>query len=518
MKNDLEQYYAEILNIYQSLGYPQDLISQWTLPLRDAQTLMGIMQDRRPHNILEVGTFVGMTTLLVALSTAPETHIHTVDPNFPLEVEMGSMGSNLYDYDTTIKAQELGLQAAEKLGVEKKITFHEVGFSSGNTFASYNLSPSSHINVIGPEVCKNFGPFDFIFIDGLHYEDDVFSDLNLAVEHLIPSGAIALHDVLGAWGSNVRRAVFRFLEKHADYSFSHGRYADIYNSIGLLQKYPKNQGDSFHSNDLDLKNGSLIQEKMFPNLGSILLYLFSPASVIQIGGHIGLLEQLKNYGVPEVCALTLSDREIHQSSIPIKPFNPQERSSFEKRYDLCICLELMDSLSDESFDNVIQACVDASDTVIFACTPPGEMGYALLQNKPLSYWINKFYEKGYLFSDTIRPLLEPITSSDIIYPEFQYNSSYLMNLYLVRKDDRLDTEQISKTFIEELIISKEKRIEDLQLQILYQQNIKNQYRMIADQYMKEYERTLATINMFNKIVIDNTKRRIKEMLKSIIGR
>jgi hypothetical protein len=516
MNNDLEQYYAEILNIYKALGYPQDLISQWTLPLRDAQTLMGIIQDCRPHNILEVGTFVGMTTLLLALFSSPETHIHSIDPNFPLEVEMGSMGSELYDYDTSIKAQDLGLQAAERLRVDKKISFHAGGFSSGNTFASYNQSPSSRINIIGPEICNKFGPFDFIFIDGLHYEEDVFSDLNLAVEHLAPSGALALHDVLGGWGSNVRRAVFRFLEKHADYSFSHARYADIYNSIGLLQRFPQDQGHLPHENDIDVKNNGLIQEKMFPNFAAVLIHIFSPASVVQIGGNIGLIEQLKDYGVPEVSALTFPDREIQQISVPIKQFNLHEKNYFEKKYDLCICLEALDSLSDESLDNIIQACVDASNSVIFACTPPGELGTALHKDMLLTYWIKKFYEKGYLFYDIIRPILEPITSSDTIYQERQYNSSYLMNLYLVRRDDRLETNQVPKSFLEEIVISKEMRIEDLHLQNLYQKNIKNHYKMIADQYMKEYERTLATINIFNRIVLDNTWKRIKEIYSNML--
>jgi hypothetical protein len=94
-----------------------------------------------------------------------------------------------------------------------------------------------------------------------------------------------------------------------------------------------------------------------------------------------------------------------------------------------------------------------------------------------------------------------------------------MNLYLVKKDDKLDADQVSKPFLEEIIISKEKRIEDLHLQNLYQKNVKNHYKIIADQYMKEYEKTLATINIFNKIVIDNTLERIREifgnMLKSI---
>ena len=42
--------------------------------------------------------------------------------------------------------------------------------------------------------------------------------------------------------------------------------------------------------------------------------------------------------------------------------------------------------------------------------------------------------------------------------------------------------------------------------------------MIADQYMKEYERTIDTINMFNKIVIDNTRKRIKEMWTNLFKR
>lgn len=521
--DDLNKYYDQMLKIYTELGYDENFIGQWTLPLQDAQRLVEILQVCRPQNILEVGTFVGLTTLLMALFSSPETHIHTIDPNFPLQVEMGSMRCKIDDFDTSIKSQDLGLQAAERLGVEHKITFHAGGFSTGNTFASYNLSPSSRINIIGPEVCKSFGPFDFIFIDGLHYEEDVLSDLNLAAEHLILSGTIAMHDVLGAWGSNVRRAVFRFLEKRADFFFSHGKYSDIYDSIGLLQHFPNEQSQFVKKNYNDLKKGGLVQDKMFPNLGAVLINMFSPSSVIQIGSNVDFLEQLANFGVSEVCALY--PKEIQQSFIPIKQFNPQERYHFEKKYDLCLCLDITDSFSEESFDNVIQACVDASDTVIFACTPPGELGCYQYNDRPLSYWIEKFYEKGYLFFDAIRPVLEPINYSEIIYSDYQFNSTYLMNLYLVKKVNNLDLNMAAKSVLKDVVISKERRIEDLCLQLLYKNNILNYFKRWTDKYKGQEENLIGiinnqnerldTINIFNKEVIRNTTKRVGEIIKKL---
>lgn len=524
MYDELNKYYVKMIKTYTELGYNECLIGQWTLPLQDAQTLAEIIQVLRPRNILEVGTFVGLTTLLMAMFSPPETHIHSIDPNFPLQVEMGSMKCKLDDSDTSIKSQDLALRAAKRLGVEHKITFHAGGFSTDNTFASYNLSPASRINIIGPEICKSFGPFDFIFIDGLHYEEDVFSDLNLAVEHLVPSGSIAMHDILGAWGSNVRRAVFRFLEKQGDFFLSHGKYYDICDSIGLLQHFPQDQEQSqfVKKNNCELKNGGLIQDKMFPNLGAGLINMFSPSSVIQIGGNIALLEQMANSGVSEVCAL--HPQAIQHSFIPIKQFNPHTGYQFEKKYDLCLCLDITDSFSEDSFEDVIQACIEASDKVIFACTPPGELGYYQCNDKPLTYWLEKFHEKGYLFWDVIRPVLEPINFSDIIHSEYQVISSYLMNLYLVKRYD--ETEINKASFLKNIIIDKERRIEDLCLQLLYKNNILNYYKNKTDDYKKSEKNLidiinnqnerLDTINIFNKEIINNTVKRVREIIGNLL--
>jgi predicted O-methyltransferase YrrM len=511
-----EHCYCKIIETFSELGYPEKFIGQWTLPQHDAETIMKIIQEEQPNNILEVGTFVGLTTLLVALVSSTGTHIHTIDPNFPLRVEMESMKSKLYDSNTAVRSQELALQAADRLGVGKKITFHAGGFSTDNTFASYNSSPSSRVQIVGPEVCERYGPFEFIFIDGLHYEEDVFSDLVLASKHLAPFGAIAVHDVLGRWGSNVRRGIYRFLEKHDDFIFSHDKYANLFNSIGVLKHYPQYPKNHYIPDDLDLQNGSLVTEKLFSNLAAIVVNMFSPASVIQLNGNIALLEQLKSYGISEVSAIIPFYKKNNHNSIPIKKVNFKERINVEKKYDLCLFFEDIDSLLPESIDNMIQACVDASDTVIFASTPPGEMGLFHRKNRPLAYWIEKFYEKGYIFSDVIRPLLEP--HIEPFFAEYKQNSSYLLNLYLVTKEKKVHSEKISKSFLKEVIISKERRIEDLQLQKLYQKcviqlysPVAQEYKNISNQY-KDILEEIKSLNYFNRMVIRNTVNRIKEIV------
>lgn len=532
MIDDFEQAYTQLIKIYTELGYPQELIGQWTLPRQDAQTLLKILHRYCPHNILEVGTFVGVTTLLIALTSPEETRIHSIDPNFPLKLEMSSMRSELYDFDTSIRAQDLALKAARKLGVDQKITFHEGGFSTINTFASYNTSPASQIAIVGPEVCASHGPFDFIFVDGLHYEADVYADLFLAAQHLTPTGSMAIHDVLGRWGSNVRRAVFRFLEGHPEYHFSHDHYAKIYESIGLLQRH--NQDDKVHYQPMDpaIKDGSLFQARLLDNLAAVLVNMFCPASVVQVGGEPGVLERMQDLGVARLCGYFPPSQASQGRSFPVKLFPPDKEDHTGQRYDLCLCWEVFDELSDDSLDDLIQTCVDLSDTIILAASPPGEMGNYQKNNQPLAYWVSKFFEKGYLFADIIRPVLEPHVEAT--YAGSQQNSSYLLNLYQVKKEPALAGESINKDKLKELLIGKERRIEDLQLQNLYQRCILDYERKFSREVNQKYQETynicqnllddnrvlnrqMEVINIFNRKVMHNTIKRAKELIHKCIS-
>jgi len=177
MSND--DWFEIFLDLFMQLGYPRELVTHWSLPKPDGEKLLEQLIAIQPRNILEVGTFVGFTTLLLAKYSHPDAKIHTVDPNFPLKVELESMHTKGGKSDLNLRPQELGLRAAQKLEIDHKITFHTGGFSTGNTFASVKFDPHQIVPVVGPKICEAFGPFDLVFIDGLHYTDAVLSDLRL---------------------------------------------------------------------------------------------------------------------------------------------------------------------------------------------------------------------------------------------------------------------------------------------------------------------------------------------------
>jgi hypothetical protein len=240
---------------------------------------------------------------------------------------------------------------------------------------------------------------------------------------------------------------------------------------------------------------------------------------VQIGGDPAFLETMQNFGVNEVCALLPPSQEKPRH-ILVKTLNLQKKIAIKKKYDLCLCFDDLALSSEEAVDNLVQACVDSSGTIVFASTPPGELGACLPDSKPLAYWLKKFFEKGYIFSDAIRPALEP--HMDALFAEYQQNSSYLYNIYVVRKEPLLSQDTISKADLEEAIITRERRIEDLELQNLYQKCIIQMYSPIAQEYKNlsnEYQLLLhekKSLNYFNVDILRNTLRRIKEILSETI--
>lgn len=226
--------HQQVLEAYEALGYPHDVVGSWAISDNDVADFVEIVAEQKPRNILEVGTFVGVSTLLMALA-APAARIFTVDPDFPLEVEMGALNSDLKDVDPTITTQELGKLAAEKLGVQERIEFVRGGFAVTSTFASAVQVGGATTELVGPALCEREGPFDLIFVDGLHTAEAVAADLALAAKHLMPTGAIVLHDCIGFWGANVRAGIFEFLRTHHDYRFTHPRYSDLYKSVGFIR-------------------------------------------------------------------------------------------------------------------------------------------------------------------------------------------------------------------------------------------------------------------------------------------
>jgi predicted O-methyltransferase YrrM/chaperonin cofactor prefoldin len=226
--------YEEVLRAYEVCGFDSSAIRQWCIPEADAKSLVATTLKHRPKRILEVGTYVGVSTHLLAQVSDTQAVIVTVDPNLALGAEMGSMRSDLGDLDSAARSLDLARAVARQLRVEDRIHFIEGGFSTGETFSSSRGNAEAKVPIVGPVTCAQFGPFDLIFVDGLHFAAAVQSDLQLAASSLAPGGIILMHDCIGMWGTNVRAGIFRFLSANPEFRLVHPSFGELYRSIGAV--------------------------------------------------------------------------------------------------------------------------------------------------------------------------------------------------------------------------------------------------------------------------------------------
>lgn len=449
-----------IFSAYADHGYPVELITTWALPSRDGRKLVELIEEQQPDKVLEIGTFVGLSTIMMAAKLHHGAVIHTIDPNVPLAVELEAMNPPACGVDVTMRCQELASAIAQRLGLADKIVFHAGRFSAPTAArASTKHDTSATAPVIGLEICQKHGPFDLIFVNSTRDSDAVLSDLRLASRYLSPRGRMVVHGVIGTWGSSVRRATFQFLVEAPEFFFQHGRYADIHESIGVLETLPGSPSTVWEKQGRSLDNGVLRHSEFTENLAAVVYKLCTPQSAIYLGlDRGGLLRQLSKFGVGQV-------RQVHDGGSPeteasavTEHFDFCSTYKPKQRFDLCICLPDHD-LAECSLSDLVASCVECSDTVLFGSTPPGEAGISGVRSFPIEKWVREFWKHGYRFYDQVRPHFEPLKFAGSI---FAANSSELSNLYLVRRE----SEEVGKARhdVEGILVEKERRIEDLILQ------------------------------------------------------
>jgi len=436
--------YEDVLTVYEKLGFPREVVTHWTLPKADVDGLLRQFDPARPLNVLEVGTFVGLSTLLIAAHCHEQTRIHTIDPDFPLAVELGAMKTPLAGCDETMRQQALARLAATELGLAERISFHPGGFATGATFASARASAADTVPVVGPAVCERHGPFDVIFLDGLHYEPTVYADLSLAAHHLRPGGRIVLHDVIGRWGSNVRRAVWRFVAENPQFRFMHGRYASIYDAIGVVQRVEDAAAIGVSTSGVAAEHPGLDNAEYRHNLATILVNRLAPRSVRILGGDAtGLADALHAVGIPDV-ALAASGAQG------------------EARCDLAVLLDRACEGDPTGMTGAIDRAVAIADTVLLVTTPPGE-DVATPSARPIAWWAEQLLQRSYALHDELRPDLEPMRFAYSTNTLYKVDCSRDCSLYLARKLPVTPMAPVLRA----LLVDKERRIEDLMVQSVY---------------------------------------------------
>ncbi|MBD2414681.1 class I SAM-dependent methyltransferase [Nostoc calcicola FACHB-3891] len=215
----------QALSFLNEEGLEREFLEHICITNNDAKELINIIlsSHRNPKRILEVGTFVGVSSVVLGLSI-PQAHIVCVDPDLPTQAHV-CLGSGNYYTNTSQTAFYFFKKLIKKLGIVEQITLHKGFFSCYpvqeciEKLASYGVNIQSY-QIIGERICEQYGSFEIVFLDADHRKSSVYSDLTLIYSYIAPGGMIILHDAgSGYWGEQVISGTQEFLAQHSDITF-----------------------------------------------------------------------------------------------------------------------------------------------------------------------------------------------------------------------------------------------------------------------------------------------------------
>ncbi len=168
------------------------------------------------------------------------------------------------------------------------------------------------------------------------------------------------------------------------------------------------------------KNTQTFESDSAKAFADIITHEFSFNSVIDIGCGVGIYlkefavsgKKVLGYdGAPAAVAGSLvGDKiQLHDLTTPLH---------IDRRFDLCMCIEVAEHLPPESATTLVDSLVSLSDTVIFTAAIPGQGNRDIghINEQPHEYWIAHFSERGYVYdqqtSDKIRTQLK---DADVVW-------------------------------------------------------------------------------------------------------
>jgi len=135
----------------------------------------------------------------------------------------------------------------------------------------------------------------------------------------------------------------------------------------------------------------------------------SITSAIDIGCGVGTwLSVLKQHGVSNVQGVDGPWVEQKLLEIPPECFRsydfkvPEIDLTFNRRYDLAICLEVAEHIDPPKAKAFVQYLTTLSDLILFSAAIPGQGGIGHVNEQWPSYWVGLFSEHGYVVRDTLR--------------------------------------------------------------------------------------------------------------------
>ena len=83
---------------------------------------------------------------------------------------------------------------------------------------------------------------------------------------------------------------------------------------------------------------------------------------------------------------------------------------FSKEFDLALSIEVAEHLPESSADGFVSALISASNRILFSAAIPQQGGIGHVNEQLLPYWVDKFWRRGYVPLEPIRPYIQSDTS------------------------------------------------------------------------------------------------------------
>ena len=162
----------------------------------------------------------------------------------------------------------------------------------------------------------------------------------------------------------------------------------------------------------DLHHGQLVKQEAQDRAAAdtILSILFEhvrPQSVLDVGCGLGTwLSALAQFGIADIHGVegTWLDRAlllIDPARVTICDL--EQGVSLGRRFDLTICVEVAEHLSERAADTLVAALVQHSDLILFSAAIPHQGGRHHVNERFPDYWAARFAVHGCRPLDFIRP-------------------------------------------------------------------------------------------------------------------
>lgn len=191
----------------------------------------------------------------------------------------------------------------------------------------------------------------------------------------------------------------------------------------------------------DQQDGSYVSAK---EILPIIFDLVHPKSVIDVGCGVGTwLRACQELGVDDVLGLDGPYVSEQLLKIPVSKFKKVDLSKTietPRRFDLAISSEVAEHLPESSAESFVDSLIKLSPFVLFSAAIPLQGGHNHINEQWQSYWANKFFARGYVAIDCVRPV---VWDRDSV--EWWYAQNMILFVKKEVLDDRIDLLELSRS-------------------------------------------------------------------------